>query len=75
MCLPLKDDNRVIAHEAPRALHRAAALFMLIMQVALADYLRPDISFTPGLPVEVAPVPSDGATSAPPFTYPVWRPR
>lgn len=75
MCLPLKDDNPVIAYEAPRALHRATAIFVLIVQVALANYLRPDISFTPGEPVEVAPAPSRGATSAPPFPYPAWRPR
>jgi len=75
MCLPLRDDNPVIAYEAPGALHRATAIFMLIVQVALADYLRPDISFTPGVPVEVAPAPSRGAISAPLFTYPVWRPR
>lgn len=75
MCLPLKGDSPVIAHEASRVLHRATTIFMLTVQVALADYLRPDISFTPGVPVEVAPAPSRGATSAPPFTYPVWRPR
>ena len=75
MCLPLKDDNPVIAYEAPLALHRTTAVFTLIVQVALADYLRPDTSFTPGVPAEVAPMLSSGATSAPPFTYPVWRPR
>lgn len=75
MCLPLKGDSPVIAHEASRVLHRATTIFMLTVQVALADYLRPDISFTPGVPVEVAPAPSRRAASAPPFTYPVWRPR
>ena len=75
MCLPPKDECPVIAYETPRALHRATAIFMLIVQVALADYLRPDISFTPGVPVEVAPAPSRGTTSAPPFPCPAWRPR
>ncbi|GLZ32077.1 hypothetical protein Lesp02_42650 [Lentzea sp. NBRC 105346] len=75
MCLPLRETDPVIAYEAPRALHRAVALFVLIVQLALADELRPDVSFTPGAPVEVAPTPPSGATSAPPFTFPVWRPR
>jgi hypothetical protein len=75
MCLPLRETDPVIAYEAPRALHRAVALFVLIVQLALADELRPEVSFTPGAPVEVAPMPPSGATSAPPFTFPVWRPR
>ena len=75
MCLPLRETDPVIAYEAPRALHRAVALFVLIVQLALADELRPEVSFTPGAPVEVAPTPPNGATSAPPFTFPVWRPR
>lgn len=75
MCLPLRETDPVIAYEAPRALHRAVALFVLIVQLALADELRPEVSFTPGTPVEVAPTPPSGATSAPPFTFPVWRPR
>lgn len=75
MCLPLRETDPVIAYEAPRALHRAVALFVLIVQLALADELRPEVTFTPGAPVEVAPSPPIGATSAPPFTFPVWRPR
>ena len=75
MCLPLRETDPVIAYEAPRALHRAVAIFVLIVQLALADELRPEVSFTPGAPVEVAPTPPSGATSAPPFTFPVWRPR
>lgn len=75
MCLPLREIDPVIAYEAPRALHRAVALFTLIVQLALADELRPEASFTPGAPVEVAPVPPHGVTSAPTFTFPVWRPR
>lgn len=57
MCLPLPETDPVIAYEAPRALHRAFAVFMLIVQLALAEELRPEVSFTPGAPVEVAPSP------------------
>ncbi|SDN09611.1 hypothetical protein SAMN04488074_13418 [Lentzea albidocapillata subsp. violacea] len=60
MCLLLKGDNPVTAYEALRVLHRATTIFMLTVEVALADYLRPDISFTPGVPVEVAPRPLEG---------------
>lgn len=75
MCLPLPEDDPVIAYEAPRALHRAVALFTLIVLSAQFNYLRPEVSFTPGAPVEVDPLPPQGSTSAPPFTFPVWRPR
>lgn len=75
MCLPLGDEDPVIAYEAPRTLHRAVALFTLIALIALSNYLRPEVSFNPGVPVEVDPLPPKGFTSAPPLTYPVWRPR
>ena len=75
MCLPLPEPDPVIAYEAPRALHRACATFMLIVQLTLAEELRPEFSFMPGAPVEVAPVPPHGATSTPTFSFPVWRPR
>jgi hypothetical protein len=75
MCLPLPEPDPVIAYEAPRALHRAFAIFMLIVQVAIAEELSPEVSFTPGMPVEVAPSPPRGATSAPPFTFQFRRPR
>lgn len=75
MCLPLREEDPVIAYEAPRALHRAVALFTLIVLTAQFNYLRPEISFTPGASVEVDPLPPQGSTSAPPFTFPVWRPR
>jgi hypothetical protein len=75
MCLPLREEYPVIAYEAPRALHRAVALFTLIVLVALTDYLRPDTSFTPGVPVGVDVLPPQDSTSTPPFTFPVWRPR
>ena len=75
MCLPLPEPDPVIAYEAPRALHRAVAIFVLITQLALAEELRPVVTFTPGAPVEVAPLPPRGATSAPTFIFPVWRPR
>lgn len=75
MCLPFREDDPVIAYELPRALHRVVALFTLIVLAALSDQLRPDTSFVPGIPVEVAPMPPSGATSTPTFTFPVWRPR
>lgn len=75
MCLPFRETDPVIAREAPRALHRAVALFTLIVLAALADELRPEVSFDPGAPVEVAPLLPGGATSTPPFTFPGWSPR
>ena len=75
MCLPMPEPDPVIAYEAPRALHRACAMFVLIVQVALADELRPEITFTPGTLVEVASMPPRGATSTPQLNIPFWRPR
>lgn len=74
MCLPLRETDPVIAEEAPKAQRRAAALFTLIVLAGVSDELRPEVTFRPGMPVEVAPAPPHGATSAPP-TYPTWRPR
>jgi len=56
-------------------LRHAIALPTHIVPTALANNLRPDAGFTPGAPVEVDPIPPSGSTSAPPFTFPVWRPR
>lgn len=76
MCLPLlHEEDPVIAYEAPRALHRAVALFTLIVLVAVSNYLRPEVSFTPGVPVGVDLAPPQGSTPAPPFPSLVWRPR
>ncbi|GHH62488.1 hypothetical protein GCM10017774_90380 [Lentzea cavernae] len=75
MCLPLPEPDPVIAYEAPRALHRACATFVLITQLTLADELRPEIAFKPGTLVEVAPVAPRGAASTSPFIFPYWMPR
>jgi hypothetical protein len=73
MCLPFREDDPVIAYEAPRALHRAVALATLIVLSALCDELRPDTSFTPGVPVGVDLPSPQWVIPTPPF--PVWRPR
>ncbi|RAS58992.1 hypothetical protein C8D87_11645 [Lentzea atacamensis] len=72
MCLPFRDEYPVIAYEAQRALHRATAVFLLIVLTSLNQYLRPDISSKPGVPIEVGVVAPPAPTSAPPST---WRPR
>jgi hypothetical protein len=72
MCLPFRDENPVIVYEAQRALHRATAIFVLIVLTSLNQYLRPDISSKPGVPIEVGVVAPPAPTSASPST---WRPR
>ena len=72
MCLPFRAESPVIVYEAQRALHRAAAVFVLIVLTSLNQYLCPDISAKPGIPIEVGVVAPPAPTSAPSST---WRPR
>jgi hypothetical protein len=69
MCPPPDDEHRAMAHNTQQALNPNVAIVILVVRTALADYLRPGISFTPGASAEVDPRPPQGSASAPPLSF------
>lgn len=70
---PSDEAQPTLAHAAQRALNHSATIVTLIVRAVLAEYLRPGIRFTPGVPAEADPISFNG----PPRHLTcsgVWRP-